>query len=226
MNTEYKYRPKTIGEFVFATPQLERQIRRYTNGHSTTPLILYGKHGTGKSLLANLIPKAIDGDKVIVSRVNAEDLNHADDVRREFSRTSIFDSIFYPPDGQKNHYTIVNELNDITKAKGALRDCLDLMRDSGMQLCIFTTNELEKLDIGLRSRAESVEVVAAPPDVFFERAQHILHSEGVDVANDNLMEVLQAVYESDCDNRAYYRALDKIIDAWNEATNPQPQVQA
>ena len=215
MNTNYKYRPSTIDEFVFATPKLEAQIRRYAEGKSLLPLVLYGNYGTGKSLLAELIPKAIDGEEVIVSRVNAEELNNAKDVREKFFRSAQFDKLF-STNGQKNNYTVIEEVNFDPKAKGALRVCLDGMAER--ELFIFTTNEVEKIDKGLLSRSQVVEVLPAPPDRFFPRAQHILRSEGVDLDDSVLRDVLETVYENDYDNRAYYRALDEIIEAWNDNT--------
>jgi replication-associated recombination protein RarA len=215
MNTNYKYRPSTIDEFVFATPKLEAQIRRYADGKSLLPLVLYGNYGTGKSLLAELIPKAIDGEEVIVSRVNAEELNNAKDVREKFFRSAQFDKLF-STNGQKNNYTVIEEVNFDPKAKGALRVCLDGMAER--ELFIFTTNEVEKIDKGLLSRSQVVEVLPAPPDRFFPRAQHILRSEGVDLDDSVLRDVLETVYENDYDNRAYYRALDEIIEAWNDNT--------
>ncbi len=215
MNTNYKYRPQTIDDFVFATPKLETIIKRYTKSKSMLPLVLYGSYGTGKSLLADLIPKAIDGDDVIVSRVNAEELNNAKDVRDKFFRSPHYDKLF-STNGQKNNYTVIEEVNFDPKAKGALRVCLDGMAER--ELFIFTTNEVEKIDRGLLSRAEVVEVLPAPPDCFFPRAQHILRSEGVDLDDSVLRDVLETVYENDYDNRAYYRALDEIIEAWNDNT--------
>jgi len=217
MNTNYKYRPKTIDEFVFATPKLETQIKRYTQGKSMLPLVLHGEYGTGKTLLAELIPKALDGADVSVNYINAEELNNANDVRKKFFRSAQFDRIFTGPNGQKNNYTIVEEVNFDPKAKGALRVCLDGMAQR--ELFIFTTNEVEKIDRGLLSRAEVVEVLPAPPDRFFPRAQHILRSEGVDLDDSVLRDVLETVYENDYDNRAYYRALDEIIEAWNDKSN-------
>lgn len=217
MNTNYKYRPKTIDEFVFATPKLETQIKRYTQGKSMLPLVLHGEYGTGKTLLAELIPKALDGADVSVNYINAEELNNATDVRKKFFRSVMFDRIFTGPNGQKNNYTIVEEVNFDPKAKGALRVCLDGMAER--ELFIFTTNEVEKIDRGLLSRAEVVEVLPAPPDRFFPRAQHILRSEGVDLDDSVLRDVLETVYENDYDNRAYYRALDEIIEAWNDKSN-------
>lgn len=212
MNTNYKYRPKTIDEFVFATPKLETQIKRYADGKTMLPLVLHGEYGTGKSLLAELIPKAIDGDAVSINYVNAEELNSAKEVREKFFRQPMFDRLFSEND-QKNSYTVVEEVNFDPKAKGALRVCLDGMAQR--ELFIFTTNEVEKIDRGLLSRAEVVEVLPAPPDRFFNRAKHILRSEGVDLDDSVLRDVLDTVYENDYDNRAYYRALDEIIEAWH-----------
>jgi replication-associated recombination protein RarA len=216
MNTNYKYRPKTIDEFVFATPKLELQIKRYADGKTILPLVLHGEYGTGKSLLAELIPKAIDGDEVSINYVNAEELNNAKEVREKFFRQPLFDKLFSENE-QKNSYTVVEEVNFDPKAKGALRVCLDGMAQR--ELFIFTTNEVEKIDRGLLSRAEVVEVLPAPPDRFFNRAQHILRSEGVDLDDSVLRDVLDTVYENDYDNRAYYRALDEIIEAWKDNTN-------
>ena len=216
MNTNYKYRPKTINEFVFATPKLELQIKRYADGKTILPLVLHGEYGTGKSLLAELIPKAIDGDEVSINYVNAEELNNAKEVREKFFRQPLFDKLFSENE-QKNSYTVVEEVNFDPKAKGALRVCLDGMAQR--ELFIFTTNEVEKIDRGLLSRAEVVEVLPAPPDRFFNRAQHILRSEGVDLDDSVLRDVLDTVYENDYDNRAYYRALDEIIEAWKDNTN-------
>jgi replication-associated recombination protein RarA len=218
MNTNYKYRPKTIDEFVFATPKLEAKIKRYTQGRSMLPLVLHGEYGTGKSLLADLIPKAIDGAEVSVNYINAEELNNANDVRKKFLRSVHFDKLF-STNGQKNNYTIVEEVNFDPKAKGALRVCLDDMADR--ELFIFTTNEVDKIDKGLLSRAEVVEVLPVPPDRFFPRAQYILRGEGVDLDDSVLRDVLDAVYKNDCDNRAYYKALDEIIEACNSNTQQQ-----
>ena len=218
MNSNYKYRPKTIDEFVFATPKLETQIKRYTKGKSMLPLVLHGEYGTGKSLLADLIPKALDGEDVKVNYINAEELNNANDVRKKFFRSAQYDKLF-STNGQKNNYTIVEEVNFDPKAKGALRVCLDGMAER--ELFIFTTNEVEKIDRGLLSRAEVVEVLPAPPDRFFPRAQHILRNEGVNLEDSVLRDVLDTVYENDYDNRSYYKALDEIIEAWNDNTLQQ-----
>lgn len=209
MNTIHKYRPKSIDEFVFADDQLEKQIRRYAEGRNVMPLILHGSYGTGKSLLGELIPKAIDGEGVSVTKINAEDLNSKREVREKFSRSATFDRL-YSQNNQQLGYTVVEEVNFDPGARDALRTCLDDM--AGRELYIFTTNELQKIDAGLRSRAVQVEVKPVPPERFLPRAQHILRSEGVELDDSVVSEVLEAVFDADGDNRKYYFALDDIIE--------------
>ena len=221
MNTIHKYRPRSIDEYVFATTDLEHKVRRYVDGKTTLPLVLHGSHGTGKSLLAELIPKAIDGENVSVNNIHAEDLNNKKEVRTKFSRAVNFDRLF-SVNGQCMGYTVVEEVNFDPSAKGALRTCLDEM--VGRELYIFTTNEVNKIDKGLLSRAEVVEVLPAPADKFLPRAQHILRSEGVDLDDAVIYDVLESVYDVECDNRKYYKVLDEIIEAWHDNANNNKEI--
>jgi len=216
MNTQHKYRPKNISEFVFANEQVARQVKRYAKGKTTRPLVLYGPNGTGKSTLAELIPKEIEGDHVTVNKVKAEDLNSRAEVRKMFTRSKQFDKMF-APEGQSRNYTVIEEVNFDPKAKGAMRESLDEME--GRDLIIFTTNELDKLDPGLLSRAEVVEVPPASAKRFLPRAQEILKAEGVELDDASVLEVLESVYEVHADNRSYFKALDEIIESWHDEEN-------
>jgi len=216
MNTQHKYRAKNISEFVFANEEVQRQVTRYAKGKTFRPLVMFGPNGTGKSTLADLIPKALDGDQVKVTRIKAEDLNSNAEVRKLFTRTKQFDKMF-KPEGQNRNYTVVEEVNFDPKAKGAMRESLDEME--GRDLIIFTTNELDKLDVGLLSRAEVVEVPPVSPETFLKKAQEILKSEGVNLDDKSVLEVLESVYQIKSDNRSYYKALDEIIEAWDDEEN-------
>ena len=86
-------------------------------------------------------------------------------------------------------------------------------------MIIFTTNEVDKLDPGLLSRAEVVEVPPVDHETFLRKAQEILKSEGVTLDDKSVLEVLESVYQIKSDNRNYYKALDEIIEAWNDEEN-------
>lgn len=208
MNTEIKYRPKSIDEFVFADDKVRQKVESYVYGGALRPVILHGTHGTGKSLLSKLIPIAIDGDDVQINEVHAEDLNNNKEVRNQFVRSSHFDSLF-EPESQSRNYNVIDEANENFKAKGALRESLDAM--NGRDLTIFTTNTVLNLDSGIRSRCEAIEVRPVPPERFHTRAQEILRSEGVELSDDVVRKVLEKVYVAHRDNREYYKALDRLI---------------
>lgn len=209
MNTERKYRPSKIEDFIFADARTERHIKRYTDGKTTRPLILYGPHGAGKSLLAEIIPKELDGPNVKVDKINSESLISSDIVRSTFARSEMYDRNFVV-EGQSRSYIICNEAHIDSRAKRTLRESLDAMGEN--DLAIFTTNDLDKLDSGLLSRAEKVEVLPVVPELFLPRAQKILRAEGIDISDGALLKVLVSVHGLARDNRAYYKALDQIID--------------
>ena len=212
MNTMYKYRPKSLAEFVFHTPFLEQEIMRYANRKSKEPLILHGPPGSGKSLLAELIPKEMEGSGVLINHVNADQLSKPEEVRQTLLRNEHFDKLLCIT-GQDIHYTIVEEFISHPKAISALRVCLDEMTKRGLDLYIFTTNDLSQVDPAIQSRSKVLEVLPAPPEKFFPRAKLVIQSEGFVPDEPTLLRSLQATYLAKGDNRHYYRDLDTMIES-------------
>lgn len=202
MNTVKKYGPKTLDEFIYCDDNVRRMIKRYAQGKANLPLILHGTHGTGKSCLAALIPKAIDGDEVSVNRLNAEDLNSSQEVRKHFLRSSVYDKLF-PLRDQSRYYTVIEEVNSEIRAQGALRVCIDRMGE--IDLIILTTNEIVKMDKGLISRSEVIEILPLTPEQFFPKAREILIAEGIPFNDSDLLELLDSVYQLHKDNRKFIR---------------------
>lgn len=219
MNTRIKYKPQSLNEFVFPNETVRTDIMQYVNGACIEPLILHGTFGSGKTLLSELIPKAIDGENVQVANIRAETLNNSAETRKALRRDVIFDSLFSTNDQQRN-YTIVQELNNEVKACNAVRQCMDELL--GREQFIFTTNKLHNIDPGIRSRCREVELVTAPPDRFLARAKQILAAEGTYVPEDKLLSALELLYANENDNRAYYRALDTMIYKNRQSTPPRP----
>ena len=144
VDTERKYRPTSLNEFVFPNAQVEEIVQAYGTGDITRPLILSGQNGTGKSLLSDLIPTAIEGFKPQVNRVRSCDLNSSNEIYSQFTRNKQFDNL-YTSNNQRYNYNVIEEVNFDNKARDAFRVVLDEYR--GIDLTIITTNELEHLKI-------------------------------------------------------------------------------
>ena len=209
MNTNQKYRPKSLDEFIYPTKALKSAVEMYADGATMRPLILHGPHGTGKSLLAELIPKAIDGPNVSIQRTTIDDLKTRADIQKNLTRTTIFDSLVETED-QSRYYTVFDEFVSDTKVlKDAMRMALDSMEGRGMY--IFTTNELNRVDTGIVSRSECVHVPPLSPEDFLPRAMFILNSEGIDAPPGVVLDALAATQRVSADNRRYYEVLDRLI---------------
>lgn len=208
VDTELKYRPQTLSDFVYPNKEVREVAAAYGSGAMTRPLILSGSNGTGKSLLAELIPQQIEGFEPIVSRFRSCDLNSSKEVYSQFSRDKQFDRLF-TVNNQRFNYNVIEEVNFDPKAKDAFRVVLDDFR--GIDLTIMTTNEIAKIDVGVRSRCEVLHVPPCEPHVFFPRAKAIIEAEGYNVDDDTLMDALDAVYDVKADNRLYYQKIDELL---------------
>lgn len=208
VDTELKYRPHSLDDFVFPNKEVQEVATAYGSGKITRPLILSGSNGTGKSLLTQLIPQQIEGFFPMVNNVRSCDLNNSSEVYGQFSRDKQFDKLF-SVNNQRFSYNVIEEVNFDPKAKDAFRVVLDEFR--GIDLTIMTTNEISKIDIGVRSRCEVLHIPPCEPHVFFPRAKAIIEAEGYDVDDDTLMDALDAVHAIKPDNRLYYQTIDELL---------------
>jgi hypothetical protein len=88
---------------------------------------------------------------------------------------------------------------------------IELDKTLGTDLTIISTNRFEKIDVGIVSRAEPLELLPCDPNAFFLHARKIFDSEGVEFDDKILMNCLSATYTLHKDNRKYYSAIDSIF---------------
>lgn len=208
IDTETKYRPCSLEEFVFPNWEVEELAKAYGTGEITRPLILSGTNGSGKSLLSQLIPQAIEGFKPQTNQIHSCDLNSTNEIYSQFTRNKNFDNVF-TINNQRYNYNIIEEVNFDVKARDAFRVVLDDYR--GVDLTIITTNQLGLIDVGVRSRCEVIHVPPCEPHVFFTRAKAIIEAEGYCFDDAALLTALEAVYDAKPDNRRYYQIIDEIL---------------
>ena len=207
VSTEVKYRPKTLSEYVFPNDEVREVAMAYASGNQSRPLILHGTFGTGKSLLAELIPHAIETEvKPRIEKVKSFELHSSKEICEQFEKNKNFDLLF---GRQKFNYFIVEEVNFVVKGADAFRVIMD--KYLGTDLIILTSNEIHKVDGGIKSRCKCLHVPPCEPHVFLPRALDIVHSEGYDIDPKELLAMLEAVYDVKPDNRRYYEKIDELL---------------
>ena len=213
VNTEKKYSPKSLNEFIFPNDEARELVTAYSSGEMERPLILYGSSGTGKSLLQRLIPNAIENREVSVRKVKCADLQCAADVHNLYGRNKHFNRNF-TFDGQRFNYIIIEEfLMTNKKIVDALK--IELDDTLGTDLTIISTNRFEEIDSGILSRCEPLKLMPCDPNTFFLHAKKMFDFEGVEFDDKLLKKCLSATYTLHKDNRKYYSAIDSIFRKFN-----------
>ena len=209
INTAKKYSPQSLSDFIFPNSDAKDITDAYVSGVMERPLILHGSNGTGKSLLQRLIPNAIEQRQASLQVVKCADLKTAADIHDLYGRNKHFNRTF-TIDGQRFNYIIIEEFLMTNKK---MIDALKIELDDtlGTDLTIISTNRFDKIDYGIVSRSETLELLACEPNAFFLHARKIFDSEGVEFEDTKLMHCLNGTYTLFRDNRKYYSAIDSIF---------------
>jgi DNA polymerase III delta prime subunit len=209
INTQKKYSPQSVNDFVFPNDEARDIVDAYVLGGEERSLILHGTSGSGKSLLQRLIPNAIEKRTASLQVVKCADLKSADDIHDLYGRNKNFNRMF-TVDGQRFNYIIIEEfLMTNKKMIDALK--IELDKTLGTDLTIISTNRFDKIDYGIVSRSLSLELSPCEPQIFFPHAKKMFTAEGVDYDDQKLMNCLNVTHALRPDNRKYYQALDAIF---------------
>ncbi len=146
----------------------------------------------------------------MTNRVRATDLNSSKEVYAIFTRNKQFNALF-TVNNQRFNYNVIEEVNFDPSARDAFRVALDDFR--GIDLTIITTNNIDKIDVGIKSRCEIVEVPPLEPERFLPRAEMIIAAEGFQINQSALLALLEVAYENEKDNRKYYKKIDELLRA-------------
>lgn len=216
MSFAAKYQPKSISEFVFPTAHLERIIKAYTEGRTTTPLLLHGPYGTGKTTLGNLLPYAITND---LQKPDFKILDSsADRSEAKFRNKIDAFSLHYGRNKDGKRYVLIDEVDYLEpKAQQYLRGQINKL--PGDLLYILTTNSLDRVDGAIRSRCCVEKVDPADENAWLARAQQILRTENCIVPDEKLLGLLS---KAKGDNRKILDALEKVCIT--RGNQPQPNV--
>ena len=209
VNTRNKYTPQTLQEFVFSNEQTRELVNAYASGELESPLILHGVSGGGKSLLQTLIPNAIEGRQASVQVIKCADLKTADDIHDLYGRNKQFNRAFTVNDQRYNYIIIEEFLLTNRRLIDAMK--IELDKTLGTDLTIISTNRFDKVDGGIVSRSEDIEIHPCEPHMFFPHAKKMFESEGIEIDDAHLLKCLEVTHSMKADNRKYYSAIDAMF---------------
>lgn len=208
INSQSKYRPKSLSEFIFPNDNVRKVVNAYVSGNIRRPLLLSGPNGTGKSLLAQLIPCAIEGRDIEVKKWTADDLEKSETFSKAFAYSAQFNQLFAPK-YQRMYYHFIDEMNFRIRHTDRLKVILDA--ESEYDLTLITTNAINNIDIGIRSRCEILTVEPCAPNLFLPHAMKIFEKERIDIDEASVLRALTCAYNKWPTNREYYKAIDAIF---------------
>lgn len=174
------YDPTSISDIVFGSQNSKDLIDLITTGKLPFPqsgkngLLIYGTFGTGKTSLAKLLPDVIEathsGGQALVTY---EAIRKGNDGAALVTR---IDNICHrtPYNGSKYQYFILDEVDNLHKdAMQSLRSVMNTQ----LGIFILTTNNLSKIEKGVKSRSHLLDFNAAPPASWLPLFKRILVDE-------------------------------------------------
>lgn len=179
-----KYRPKTIDDFVLPEETINHLKKWVEDGHFPH-LILYGTYGTGKTSIVKFL---LDNIECEVLELNASKENKLDVMRDKvttfLSRSSLF--------GLK--VVVFHEGENLTtRSQEVLKEEIEIHSDDAR--VIFTTNHIEKLDGAIADRCLQLKIEPDSPQDVAKRIQYILKNEGIEIPEDQKMNLWELVKE-------------------------------
>lgn len=185
-----KYRPATLGDYVWVSDELKARITYWIGAHGKLPhMILYGPPGTGKTTLAELIAEAILGENIAYDLlyINTNKSSGVDAIREEvtgFCEIGGFGGI---------KVVIIDEADGLSvqaqdKLRGVINDYGDYVR------FIFTANKIRQISDALKSRERMYEIKALNENDFINRMIGILEAEKIEVDEDIVATIFERTY--------------------------------
>ena len=189
------YQPQTINEVVFGNDDSRLLIEDIVSGvlpfpfGGKTAILLYGAHGTGKTTLARILPEAIElGQTGEALSIDADFFG----CQQGHSGTVIADTLkkqnkVMSFNASGKHYYIFDEVDNLSKtAQASLKTPLNSQRGT----FILTTNNISKLDKGVKDRCVLIEMNAATDIEFLPLARRIARNNNADLKDDQLLSAI------------------------------------
>jgi len=168
-----KYRPKTLGEYVFQNENQQQQFREWVQAQSIPHLLFTGPAGTGKTTAAKMLIHELKLHPYDVLEINA-----SNEAKVEFMRDKIVSFASTRPFGHLK-VILLDEADYLsTTSQAVLRGIMEQYHETTR--FILTGNYPNKIIPALHSRCLGIHIEKLDHTEYTHRAASILVNEGVD----------------------------------------------
>ena len=191
MKFEYKHRPRSLADIIFADAHVAGVIQETASGVRDNHIILHGPRGSGKSETARLLQQTRLGSEaqgVFADPIHAKTYEHES-----------FDPILTTWNwqimaGGRMGCVVIDEVDQFSTAmQQKLRAFVDRY---SMGLIVCTTNNLHAVDQPLQDRCRCLKMGYPSVAQWIPRAQAILASEGIELTPQQTCDLLHGFHNS------------------------------
>ena len=182
-----KYRPKTVGDYVFRDDTQKNQVTAWIKDGSIPHLLFSGNAGIGKTTLAKVLLNELEVNEYDVLEINASRTNSVEDVRDK-----IVNFVQMIPFGDFK-VVLLDEADYLSpNAQAALRGVMEEYHTTAR--FILTCNYPNRIIPALHSRCQGFHIAKIDQTEFTARVAEILITEGVQPDLDVLDTYVKATY--------------------------------
>jgi replication factor C small subunit len=182
-----KYRPSTVGDYVFRDQTQRDQVNGWVKDKSIPHLLFSGHAGIGKTTLAKVLCNELEINEYDLLEINASRTNSVEDVRDK-----IVNFVQMIPFGDFK-VVLLDEADYLSpNAQAALRGVMEEYHTTSR--FILTCNYPNRIIPALHSRCQGFHIAKIDQTEFTARVAEILITEGVTPELDTLDTYVKATY--------------------------------